>query len=210
MRYDAGVSRAAFPALAIGLALLVVGVQPAAAQFFRWTDERGVNHYTEGIDAVPERYRATAVPLGYRNAPAPAATGGPSEKAVAAGTTTIEYTPGQPIMVDVRVNGSGTARLLLDTGADRTLMSPRALAAAGVSLTRVVGRAQMAGVTGSDRVDYVLVDSLQVGGARVGRMPIAAYEMPQAVGDGLLGRDFLDQFHVQIDSTRGVVTLSPK
>jgi len=26
----------------------------------------------------------------------------------------------------------------------------------------------------------------------------------------VLGRDFLDQFNVSIDSTRGVVTLSPK
>jgi len=30
------------------------------------------------------------------------------------------------------------------------------------------------------------------------------------VGDGLLGRDFLDQFNVNIDSSRGVVTLAPK
>jgi hypothetical protein len=48
-----------------------------------------------------------------------------------------------------------------------------------------------------------------VGEARVGRMQVASYDVSGA-GDGLLGRDFLDRFNVTIDSTNGVVTLSPK
>jgi hypothetical protein len=192
------------------MALVLGSVAPAAAQFLRWTDEHGVNHYTEGIDSVPERFRATATPLGYRNAP-PTRTEAATGVAPTATVTTIPYTPGQPIMVDVRLNGSGRARLMLDTGADRTLISPRALAAAGVSLAHVVARGRMAGVTGTDRVDFVVLESLAVGEARVGRLPVAAYEMSQPNGgDGLLGRDFLDQFHLRIDSTRGIVTLQPK
>ncbi|MBI4246106.1 MAG: clan AA aspartic protease [Candidatus Rokubacteria bacterium] len=194
----------------IALVVALAGLPgAAAAQFFRWTDERGVNHYAEGIDSVPERYRATAVPLGLRNQPAPEPDKA-GEKAVASGSTTIRYTPGQPIMVDVRINGSSTAKLMLDTGADRTLISPRALVASGVSITRVVARGQMAGVTGTDQVQYVIVESLEIGEAKVGRMPVAAYEMPQGPGDGLLGRDFLDQFNVSIDSARGEVRLTPK
>jgi hypothetical protein len=42
-------------------------------------------------------------------------------------------------------------------------------------------------------------------------MPVGSYTLPSAdVGDGLLGRDFLDQFNVNIDSSQGVVTLAPK
>src|SRR5438034_10525239 len=74
---------------------------------------------------------------------------------------------------------------MMDTGADRTLISPRALAAAGVSLSRPVGTGQMHGVTGSDRMDFVIVNSIEIGDARVGRMPVASYEMPHARGDGL-------------------------
>jgi hypothetical protein len=184
---------------------------PASAQIFKWTDERGNSYYTEGLDNVPERFRATAVPLGLRNKPAePAATTARETSPAASGGATIRYTPGRPIMVDVRINGTGSARLLLDTGADRTLISPRALAAAGVGLTRPIATGQMAGVTGTDQVQYVVVDSLQIDEARVARMPVAAYEMPQAQGDGLLGRDFLDRFVLNIDSARGVVTLTPK
>lgn len=189
----------------------LVAAGAASAQMFKWIDERGNSHYTEGLDTIPERFRATAVPLGLRNKPAePAATTARETSPTASGGATIRYTPGRPIMVDVRINGSSSARLLLDTGADRTLISPRALTAAGVGLTRPVATGQMAGVTGTDQVQYVVVDSLQIGEARVARMPVAAYEMPQAQGDGLLGRDFLDRFVLNIDSARGVVTLAPK
>jgi len=65
--------------------------------------------------------------------------------------------------------------------------------------------------TGSERVQFVIVDSLEVGDAKVGRMSVGAYNLPTTdVGDGLLGRDFLDQFNVSIDSAKGTVTLSPK
>jgi predicted aspartyl protease len=113
-------------------------------------------------------------------------------------------------MVDVRINGSASARLLLDTGADRTLISPRALVAAGVSITRPVATGKMSGVTGTDRIDYVVLDSLEVGESRVSRLPIAVYEMSLSRGDGLLGRDFLDRFNVSIDAARGEVRLAPR
>jgi hypothetical protein len=189
----------------------LVAVAPVSAQMFKWTDERGNAHYTEGLDNIPERFRNNAVPLGLRNKPAdPAPTPAAGPSAGSSGGATIRYTPGQPIMVDVRINRSAAARLLLDTGADRTLISPRALAAAGVGLTRPIATGQMAGVTGTDQVQYVVVDSLEIGDARVGRIPVAAYEMPNVQGDGLLGRDFLDRFVLNIDSARGVVTLTPK
>ena len=188
---------------------------PVAAQIYRYVDERGNSNYVEGLDNVPPQYRGGAVPLTLRNSPAaPAAPAGVQSngaaKPTAVGGTTIRYIPGQRIMVDVRINGGTAATLLLDTGADRTLISPRALQAAGVSLTRPVGAGQMTGVTGTDQVQYVIVDSLAVGEARVGKMPVASYEMPGTQGDGLLGRDFLDQFKVNIDGSTGTVTLQPK
>ncbi len=197
--------------IALTVAALVAGAAvPARAQVYRYVDEQGHAHYVEGLDRVPERYRARAVPLGLRNRPAPPAGADAAAAVAEPKGSIIRYTPGQPIMVDVRINGSAPARLLLDTGADRTLISPRALAAAGVSLTRVVAQGEMTGVTGTDRVQYVIVDSLEVGEAKVQRLPVAAYEMPASPGDGLLGRDFLDQFNLRIDSERGEVTLLPK
>jgi len=203
------------PLALLALCSVAVMPSPAAAQFYRYVDESGQVYFVEGIENVPPQHRGRAVPLGLRNAPpAPAPSAdGKSEatvKTAATGGTTIKYNPGQRIMVDVRINGGGAATLLLDTGADRTLISPRALQAAGVAITRPVATGRMTGVTGTDQVQYVVVDSLAVGEARVGKMPVASYEMPGVQGDGLLGRDFLDQFKLSIDSGTGVVTLQPK
>ena len=41
-------------------------------------------------------------------------------------------------------------------------------------------------------------------------MPVAAQNLPIEGNDGVLGRDFLDRFNVNIDSSKGMVTLTPK
>jgi Aspartyl protease/Domain of unknown function (DUF4124) len=203
---------------ALGVAAVVcVAATPVAAEIYKWTDESGGAHYSEGLESVPERHRARAVPLGLRNQPAaPPSSGESSPRESAArhtsrgGVTEIRFVPGERIVVDARVNGDHTVRLLLDTGADRTLISPRALVAAGVSLTRGAISGSIQGVTGTADVKAVVVESLEIGEARVGRLRVLAYEMGQPSHDGLLGRDYLDQFQLAIDTSRGVVTLSPK
>lgn len=196
--------------LAAVVAVLAVAAGPTrvVAQIYRYTDERGTAHYVDGAQNVPERYRGTATPLPYRNEPVPEP---PARAEVpAAAAATIRFTPGQRIVTDAHVNDSTAVQLLVDTGADRTLISPRALAAAGVSLTRGVTMQKVSGVTGSLDVPRVVIDSLTIGGARVTGMSVLALDLEQAGYDGLLGRDFLDQFSVSIDPGRGVVTIRPR
>jgi predicted aspartyl protease len=190
--------------------LMGVGLDVAIAQIYRYTDERGNAHYVDGFAAVPEQYRATAEPLPFRNAPPAASSANVPAREPEKGATTIAFTPGQRILTDARINDSTSVRLLVDTGADRTLISPRALVAAGVSLTRGARTEQVRGVTGSAETQRVVIDSLAVGEARVGRMTVYALDMNQPGFEGLLGRDFLEQFNVTIDSSRGMVTIKPK
>lgn len=202
-----------FRAAAIALALVVAGLLqplPVAAEIYRYIDERGTPVYVEGLESVPAQYRAVAVPLGMRNNPASADTPPTAEKTGAGGTTTIRYTPGQRIIVDAKINGGTATRLLLDTGADTTLISPLVLSAAGASLIRGGTAARIVGVTGGSDVQRVAVDSLEVGEARVSGLQVVAHDMGQPGIDGLLGRDFLDRFKVTIDSTTGVLTIVPK
>jgi Aspartyl protease/Domain of unknown function (DUF4124) len=192
------------------VALVAVWPTRVDAEIYKWVDDNGVPHFADGIDSVPDRYRSRATPVGLKNEPA-SATGASSVKPGPSGGTTINFTPGQRILVDVKINGSGGTRLMLDTGADRTLISPRALQAAGVKISAPTATGQIVGATGSDRIEFVAVDSLEIGDARVGRMTVGSFNLPTSdVGDGLLGRDFLDNFNVNIDSGKGVVTLSPK
>lgn len=211
VRYDRRVTRFVLAAVAT---LTILSPSLVVAQIYRYTDRSGTPHYVDGLDGVPPEYRSSATPIGLRNAPPgttpePTASARPAGPGAPKGGTTIKYTPGQPIMVDVKINGSTNARLLLDTGADGTMINPRVLVAAGASISRPVATSRVQGVAGSDSVSLVFIDSLEVGEARVGRMRVASYDIPGA-GDGLLGRDFLDRFTVNIDSANGVVTLSPK
>lgn len=212
-------------ALATAVLALLAWTGAAGAEIYRWVDERGVTNYSEGLDSVPEKYRATAVPIGLRNAPppppAPSAPparptrpgGGPAAPARPAGGGTgsaeIKFTPGREIVVEARLNGGTSVRLLLDTGAQRTVINPRVLVAAGVVLS--AGQAmQMKGATGTASVRSVQVDSVEVGQARVGKLTVISHDIEHDGVDGLLGRDFLDQFKVSIDNQAGLVTLSPK
>jgi hypothetical protein len=196
-------------ALVFAALVTVALVSPAAAQIYKWVDEQGNAHFAEGLMSVPEQYRESASPMGLRNSPVSSSSTGSGSKGTAAAAT-IRYIPGQQILVDVKLNGRGSARLVLDTGADRTLITPRALVAAGTTLKRTVGRSEIRGVAGTDEAIYVVLDSLEVEGVRIENLPVVAYEIGLRESDGLLGRDFLDHFTINIDSARGVVTLAPK
>lgn len=37
---------------------------------YRWTDDRGRVHYSQGLESVPEQFRGKAVPLGQASSPA--------------------------------------------------------------------------------------------------------------------------------------------
>ncbi len=127
--------------------------------------------------------------------------------------TVIPFTPGQRIYVEARVNDTAGARLILDTGADRTIISPWVLLAAGVRDRDLIGRTDIFGVTGSATVEVYEIWSLEVGHAEVGGIRVLARELKAVAplealdAEGLLGRDFLDRFKVTIDSVAGQAVL---
>ena len=207
IRFD----RRALIALALLLAALLMRPWSAAAQIYRWVDDQGQVHYSQGMDSVPQTSRSRAAAVAEdRPAPAPepvpAPAGTPPE-----GSGQVKFTPGQPIMVAARVNGSGSVRLMLDTGAARTVISPTALNALGVSYEDSQ-RGTLKGVTGDADVEAVKVDSIEVGGAKHGPLLVISHDagFGSERGDGLLGRDFLDFFTLTIDNTAGLLTLTPK
>ena len=204
------------PVLAVGLTLgtLLSGVVTgASAQIYRWTDDRGDVRFSQGIHSVPPQFRGGAVMMSAPSqppGPEPAAPEAGAPTSPTAGVARIPFTPGQPIMVAAKINGGGTAQLILDTGAQGTVINPTALAALGVSYRNAV-RGSIKGVTGDANVLAVRVDSVEVDGARFGPLLVVSHDAGLGSGrDGLLGRDFLDNFIVTIDSNARVVTLTPK
>jgi hypothetical protein len=191
-------------AMVLALGGLLGVVTTVSAQIYRWTDERGQVRFSQGIHSVPPQFRGGAVMMSAPSQPAAAAT------TAASGVARIPFTPGQPIMVSAKINGGGNTQLMLDTGAQGTVISPTALAALGISYRNAV-RGSIKGVTGDANVLAVRIESIEVEGARFGPLLVVSHDAGLGAGrDGLLGRDFLDNFIVTIDSAARVVTLTPK
>lgn len=189
--------------VAVAAIFCMISILPgsALAQVYNWVDDQGVVHYSTGIESVPEPYRAQARAL-YAS-PRPAVP-----ESAPSSLTTTTFTPGSPVIVSARINGVGPVTLILDTGADRTLVSPAALSRLGIP-AMASGRAEVRGVTGAGSADLVWVESLEVGRAKAGPLAIVAHDGNLRQADGLLGRDFLDRFTVTIDAQTGTVTLAP-
>jgi len=176
------------------------------ADIYYWMDDQGTQHYTTRLESIPEPHRSKAVPLPLPTSPPipPEITPKSSPKGVAK----ISFTPGSPVLVSAKINGSGPITLILDTGADRTMVAPSALSRLGISFENAL-RGVVRGVTGASYAEAVWVNSVEIEEAKVGPLLIVAHDADLKGADGLLGRDFLANFNVTIDAKERIVTLAP-
>lgn len=176
------------------------------ADIYYWIDDQGTQHYTTRLETIPEPYRSKATPLPLPTSPPvpPEITPRSSPKGVAK----ISFTPGSPVLVIAKINGGGPITLILDTGADRTMVTPSALLRLGISFENSL-RGVVRGITGASYAEAVWVNSVEIEEAKVGPLLIIAHDADLKGADGLLGRDFLANFNVTIDAKERIVTLAP-
>jgi hypothetical protein len=201
----------------LGLALLLaagcLSATPALAELYKWTDAAGVVYYTSDLASIPPAFRDSATPISTPQArPAQPAKSEPAA---------LRVTPGAPITAEARLNGVPLT-LIVDTGADRTVIAPEVLERAG--LGGQGGRlVQVVGITGVSTATLVTVPMLDVAGARIGPLAVIALALPPTLRamrvegasevstggvDGLLGRDVLDAFTLSVDTASGRATLN--
>ena len=190
--------------LVVLLGVILLVASRGSTQVYRWEDQDAL-HFTNTYDRVPAPHRPEVGPP-LPVAPEPVQ---PPPVAPLSGVTKIPYSPGSPIIVTASIGGVGSVTLILDTGADRTMVSPEALGRLGINYADGP-RAEIKGVTGMSLGSMVEVNSIEVGQAKVGPLRIVAHDADLKKADGLLGRDFLEHFTVTIDSKEQQVTLAPK
>ena len=191
--------------IAFFLIFLLLPAQ-ALGDIYYWVDDQGTQHYNTRLESIPESYRSKAIPLSLPTSPPvpPEIT----PRSSPTGSTKISFTPGSPVLVSARINGSGPITLILDTGADRTMVAPSVLSRLGISFENAL-RGVVRGVTGVSYAEAVWVNSVEIEESKVGPLLIIAHDADLKGADGLLGRDFLANFNVTIDSKEQVVTLAP-
>jgi len=129
----------------------------------------------------------------------------------AADTSVAIETAGSLMFVPALINGMN-ARLLLDTGAGKTIIRPLLAQLAGIEPGREAPLVQIT-VAGGGQLSVPLVRarSLAINEAAVLAIEIGVYEavpdLPDV--DGILGTDYLSHFRVTIDRQNGTLLLVP-
>jgi predicted aspartyl protease len=129
----------------------------------------------------------------------------------AADTIVTLETAGSLMFVPALVNGL-QARLLLDTGAGKTIIRPLLAQLAGIEPGREAPLVRITVAGGGElSVPLVRARSLAISEAAVLAIEIGVYEavpdLPDV--DGILGADYLSHFRVTIDRQKGTLLLVP-
>jgi predicted aspartyl protease len=112
------------------------------------------------------------------------------------------------VIVPVMVNGQGPFRFIVDTGANRSTISPHLVRTLG--LTPTVGSTILVnGITGAAQTVYVMVDSLQAGDLLIDGSALPVVWAPVMAGaDGILGAAGLSEKSLLIDFQRNRVEIT--
>jgi tetratricopeptide (TPR) repeat protein len=134
------------------------------------------------------------------------------------GTTKIHRTVGKEIVtipinlinhrpfIDITVNGKGTLRFVIDTGASLSVISDKAAERLGIKPVANGGNARAIGGTGTFPIVYGLLDSIAIGEARIEAVPVyirTVHSAPDTAeaerADGYIGLSVLANFAVTLD-----------
>jgi len=113
------------------------------------------------------------------------------------------------VLAAVLVNGRGPFRFILDTGANRSALSPRLVEQVGLPMdpATVVG---VHGVTGSAMLPAVQVESLRAGGIELRNVSLPVLDEHVFAGaDGILGVEGLQSARIEVDFSQDRVVIGP-
>lgn len=110
------------------------------------------------------------------------------------------------LLVPVTINGQGPFRFVLDTGANRSVLTPQLAEHLGLT-TSTTNRLTMSGVTGSASVPTVDVDRLKVGEVELRNVQLPVASSLSEDTSGTLGVDALPNTRVLLDFESGRIQI---
>ena len=191
-----------------GLGVLLIGcvsITPRAipGEMYRWTDEQGRVHLT---DTLPKSKGTLQEFKIYQPS-----TSGPTREPnvpLVAEPGSVKITPTKPggtVVVDAVVNRHLTVPMLLDTGADFTVLTKQVARDLRLTSLDHLPKQEFKTAGGAVRFPIATLQSLRVGTAEARDIDVAI-DIDGHMPMGLLGMTFLRHFKVTVDQQRGQVT----
>lgn len=193
-------------------ALMVLLLVPGHAQIYKWVDRDGRVHFTDTTAGIPPEYhsrieeKASTSPLltPGLTAPSPA----PARSAVVpmpalpapGGYTVPLRRDGNVRVVEAVVDGTVRLQLLLDTGAEFTVLSKAAARSLSLNLHNMAF-IPLRSASGVFFAPMTKVRTITVGTATVPDVEVVIHDATPGL-DGLLGMSFLEHFSVSMTDTR--------
>ncbi len=189
------------------LALLFLETPSDTAELFRWEDEQGVVHFTDNQHNIPKQYMDKVTRIrSPEPSKAPENPLFPQRVSIplkANGTTTA--------VVQVKLNDRALGNFIVDTGASYTVISRATARKLAINLKKNVKKVRLQTANGFIDAPLVALDSIEVGGMRVGNLMAAVHDFSHDESvSGLLGLNFLSHFRIDIDTKNRVLVLEKK
>jgi clan AA aspartic protease (TIGR02281 family) len=173
------------------------------AEMIRWVDEQGVIHFTDSLKNIPEKFRSKVTRL---------KTSGPAPTPIPDDKTLVKFQKqGELMVVQALLNEKTAAKFVVDTGASYTTISQAMANQLGLNLENASTVIPLQTANGVIEAPLVSVGSLEVGGFALKDLTVVVHDVfPDPNIAGLLGLNFLSQFHLGIDSKNGILYLEKK
>jgi len=110
------------------------------------------------------------------------------------------------IAAPVMINGQGPFRLILDTGANQSVITTRLAQQLGLTLTPE-SQLMMHGVTGSLQVPSVVLESFETGDLVQRNVKVAVLDTVMGGADGILGTQGFEGMRITVDFRRDRITI---
>ncbi len=204
---------------ALGVLVVLTFAVPSQSAIFKWKDENGKTHFTDSLSKIPPQYREKGKLKTMDGKPAqsskPAPTSnknpvedpGPKAKPVNH-VIKAKSRQGGHYVVEVVLNGTVRADLVVDTGATMIILSDSVGKRLGIRKRNGLPKVGFNTAGGTIEAPLFVLDSLKVGSAEA--LNLEASINPYMGGmDGLLGMAFLGEFRMEMNQENSELILKP-
>jgi clan AA aspartic protease (TIGR02281 family) len=196
---------------ALGVLVFLILASPSHSAIYKWKDNKGKTHFTDNLSKIPPQYRKKGELKNMKGDTVESSDFAKlslSKKNRRTHVIKARMGPGDHYVVEVIINGSITANLMVDTGATMVVLSDRIGKRLGVHPNSDLPKIGMNTAGGKVEAPLFVLNSLKIGSAEVLNVETTTNPYMGDM-DGLLGMSFLGEFKMEMDRQSGKLILKP-